>query len=702
MTNLRTKLPLFIVILVTCSILITGLLTYSFSSDLLMRKSEDEIKANAFRTGEAIHALVTSEIRKTEILASQPLFHNTLIVRNSLTDNEYFSTNNKHFKMTTEALRDAFQGSVNHEKFWLGDSNGVVIASSEEKFETGSINVVDRTYFLAAMKGHSAVSGTITSRANGETIIVTAAPVRNNTGQVIGVMGNSIYTSFFSDPLKGISVNERGNLYIIDSEGLILAHSKDESLIKTKVENPQILSLLDGKASDTIVKGTLETDEGGNHKYLSYSKIPLADWIVIVEDDIEDIKSPLKELAIKFFIVLLATLIVSLVFVIIFLSKWVTGPLQVILSTIKKVGTGDLEARMNIHSKDELGVLARTFNQMLVRIDKLMQAQEKANKLEVDNATERERSYMSEMLRSAMYTLSSSLDVDEVQQIALEELKAFVDYNRASIWSIHNQDLVMKVLAEEDNHQLAQLDIERLREYYEQFKRDEQPICSQSGEQSFILVIPYKLHGNLIGINVIERENKRFERSEADIILSYSSQVVVAISNAMLYHQMEKMAVTDELTGLYNRRYFYQLAQKEFKSAEINEEPLSVILFDIDHFKQINDIYGHFIGDEVLRQIASVISSTTPEKNVLARYGGEEFALVLPGLDGKAAEQFGEKMRQNVFNHIFITKKGPINVSISIGVTQLESGDHLETLLHRTDEALYQAKEQGRNCVILK
>ncbi|WP_100407895.1 diguanylate cyclase [Bacillus solitudinis] len=698
MNNLRTKLPLFIVLLVIFSILISGFITYSFSSELLLRKSKDEIKANAFRTSEAIHALVTSEIRKTEILASQQLFKNTLEAKSS--NRDYFI----HFGMATQALRDAYKGSSNHEKFWLGDMDGVVIASSEEKLETGSINVADRPYYIAALKGQPAVSGTINSRANGETIIVTVAPIKDNKGQVYGVIGNSIYTAFFSDPLKGIKVNDRGKLYIIDSNGMILAHSTDDSLIKTKVDNPQILSLLNEKPGDDLLKGTVYIEDHGVTKYVGFSKIPLADWIVIVEDDIEDIKSPLKELSMKFLIVLLLALAISLILVFFFLSQWVTKPLHIIMETVTDVSSGDLDAQVRLQSKDEFGVLAGTFNQMLVRIKDLMQAQEKANKLVVENVSERERSRMSEMLRSAMHTLSSSLDVNEVQQVALKELHAFVHYNRASIWSYDNHTLLMNALSEDSDHQLPQLNTNQIREYYEQISKDEQPIFSKyKNKNSYILVIPYHLHGKLIGLNVIEREQLNFERSEVELVLSYSSQVVVAISNANLYYQMEKMAVTDDLTGLYNRRYFYRLAQEEFGKTKTNNVPLSVVLFDIDHFKQINDRYGHFVGDKVLRQLASVILESIPKKNVLARYGGEEFVLLLPNLEGEDARTIAECMRKNVANHSFETERGTIKVSISIGISQFASEDNsIEALLHRADEALYLAKANGRNRIIFQ
>jgi len=701
MTTLRTKLLLFIIIAVTSSLLLSGLLTYASSSRLLLKESEDEINANAFRTGETIYGLLAAEIRNSEMLASQQVFRDTLRHREEADDATFFSPEFEPFLRATEALRGAYRGTIRHEKYWLGDRNGVVVASSEEKLETGSIRVPDRPYFIEAMQGRPAVSGTITSRANGKTIIVTAAPILDETGRAIGVIGNSIETSFFSEHLKGIRINERGKLYIVDAEGLILAHSTDESMILTKETNESILALAERPSEDRIVTGTFEFEDEGIRKYVAYSKIPFADWLVVVEDDIADIKSPLDELARNYSVVLLLAILASFLMFVYMLSRWVTRPLQAVMSVIAEVGRGNMDARVRIRAEDEFGVLGRTLNDMLENIADLMKAQERANRLQVENVSVRERSRLSEMLRHAMYQLSTSLDVQKVKRIALEELTAFASYDRVTVWGREdNGELTLNAFRSAADA-LPDIDRSYMLSLYETIERDERPIRTRrDGTDVYVLAVPFSLHGKFIGVKVLERTDREYEPEEAELVLSYCSQVVVAISNASLYAQMERMAVTDELTGMYNRRYFYRLAEERLEAAAAGGAPLSVVLFDIDHFKQVNDRWGHFVGDEVLRRLARIVEREAPSERVLARFGGEEFVLLLPGADGEAAERTAERLRVAVADAVMPAESGTLRVTISLGVAERRRGDRLDALLRRADEALYHAKSKGRNRVM--
>ncbi|HZG86860.1 diguanylate cyclase [Paenibacillus sp.] len=701
MSSLRIKLPISVVLLISVAIVLSGAATYSFSSALLIRKSEDEIRANAFRTGEAIYGLLKAEIRKSEILASQTVFRETLAQRERMPDERFFRADHAAFREATDSLRRAYDGESLHEKFWLGDKNGVVIASSSPTPESGSIRVADREYFIEAMQGKPAVSGTIVSRANGRFIIVAAAPVFDEAGRAIGVVGNSIYTSFFSDSLNGVKVNQRGELYIFDSNGTVLAHSTDETKINSRVDTPELLNVLRSNPSRSGARGTLSLHDGEIRKFYGYWKVPFADWVVVVEDDLPDIQSPLKGLALQYAVVLVASIVVLFALFTIMLSQWVTKPLRRMLGVMEAAGAGDLHARVRLTSAGEFGMLGRALNQMLAKISELMASLAEASKLELRFVAERERSRLSESLRQSMQALNSSLDEARVQQLALEELQRHVPFRRASLWVDEDGRLTAKaVLAREAVR--GELSPDLAKALCRSLGGGESAAYRGRRGPVYEMAVAFDSAFARKGLFYLERDDRAFADNEADFALSYASQASVAIDNASLYRRMELMAVTDELTGMYNRRHFYRLAEEAYRGAEELGEPLTVVLFDIDHFKQINDRLGHLAGDEVLRRLRAMIGEALPQRHVLARFGGEEFALLLPGIALAEALGAAERLRAAVEQYRFPPESGTeeLRVTVSVGGAAWERGMPLDTALQHADTALYRAKASGRNRVV--
>ena len=164
-----------------------------------------------------------------------------------------------------------------------------------------------------------------------------------------------------------------------------------------------------------------------------------------------------------------------------------------------------------------------------------------------------------------------------------------------------------------------------------------------------------------------------------------------------------EMAITDQLTGLFNRRYMSRHLSTLIGNAASTGKPVSFLIMDIDYFKQVNDTYGHDVGDEVLREFANRISANVRGIDLACRYGGEEFVVVMPDTDMTFAYMVAERLRQAVADAPFRISQGPgqLPVTISIGVTVSEGqGDTAEALLRRADQALYRAKRDGRNRVV--
>jgi diguanylate cyclase (GGDEF)-like protein len=171
------------------------------------------------------------------------------------------------------------------------------------------------------------------------------------------------------------------------------------------------------------------------------------------------------------------------------------------------------------------------------------------------------------------------------------------------------------------------------------------------------------------------------------------------IENA--YHEeIYRLTTIDGLTQIFNKRYFLETLEREIARSHRYRREMSLVMFDIDHFKKINDSYGHLAGDYVLKHLAQTVKTRIRREDCFARYGGEEFAIVLPEIDGLNAKPFAEKIRQLVEGTEFKFENTNIPVTISMGVATLDmDSTEPQALIKRADERLYEAKSSGRNCV---
>ncbi|HSC84710.1 MAG TPA: sensor domain-containing diguanylate cyclase [Pseudomonas sp.] len=168
-----------------------------------------------------------------------------------------------------------------------------------------------------------------------------------------------------------------------------------------------------------------------------------------------------------------------------------------------------------------------------------------------------------------------------------------------------------------------------------------------------------------------------------------------------LQGELHRLATTDVLTGVNNRRHFFEEATVLFEEARSNDRALAFMLLDIDDFKKINDSYGHQIGDRVLQRVAHCGAYVLRRDDLFGRIGGEEFAAIFPGCDAQQALQVSERLQREVQRLQFSVDDTSFGVTISQGLTSLQPGDDLEDLYARADAAMYRAKQQGKNCIVL-
>ena len=321
----------------------------------------------------------------------------------------------------------------------------------------------------------------------------------------------------------------------------------------------------------------------------------------------------------------------------------------------------------------------------------------------------------SETLREILSELTLQLDLDELLERILRSLSRVIPFSAAAV-SLLNGDQLSFVAGHrfsEEGHlsafslpdrplSLASLPAQDLGTTIEFLSRNS-IVQDYLGGEKFLswMNVPLVLRGKLFGfLSMGNQIAQAYNDSEVNLAKSFADEVSIAIENARLFKEIQTLAITDGLTGLYNRRHFYQMANLEFIRSSRYNRPLSLLMIDVDWFKRINDTYGHLVGDRALREMAQTCLLKIRGGDLVGRYGGEEFAVLLPETHEASALALAERLRQRIADAPLITDQGQVVITVSIGVVQKDDDcSDLEELLRRSDEALYHAKNAGRNCV---
>lgn len=221
------------------------------------------------------------------------------------------------------------------------------------------------------------------------------------------------------------------------------------------------------------------------------------------------------------------------------------------------------------------------------------------------------------------------------------------------------------------------------------------PICS-------LLGLPLVADGRKLGAVLLAFEKRHvFSPEEIALCEQAAGQAALAISKVLLIGRIEQLAITDELTGLYNHRGLMELGRREVERALRFNRPLAAIMLDIDHFKNVNDRFGHPLGNQVLKVLAERCRSNIREIDIFCRYGGEEFVVLLPENNLAEGRVVAERLRTVISGLSIHTGQGDIRITVSLGVAEVDAGvQDLAELIEHTDQAMYRAKNAGRNCVV--
>ncbi|TRO83715.1 diguanylate cyclase [Trichloromonas acetexigens] len=544
-------------------------------------------------------------------------------------------------------------------------------------------------------------------------------------GQVL-ILRTAIKASF----LSAHSIGFGARTSLMNLSGGILTASDPEHL-PPSLSPDQLATVIGGQ---TLIR------VGNSSKYL-YSAIPLGTSelvLTVIEIPMNSLDALVNDLTLQgiatlaFFVLMGGLLYYEL------LQRQIMAPVQSLLKATQALSWGNFDFRIEKPKQDELGQVAQSFNLMAEKLrtlyaDSLRQEKELAaaeeelryqslltdKNRQIEEANAELTAHVNELsaLFSLIQDMIGSLDLDVLFGRVLQIIKDVVPCDELLLLLYQDEERLQisktlglnparkyrelfdgrSILMEEISHRQECLHVRDLEEdqRFEDYLRD-------YPETRSLLCVPMILKEQILGvINLHKKEVGGFSEREIRLVQAITAQAAIAIENARLYQQTRDLSNTDSLTRLANRRFFQAALDKEFAQARRYGTNFSLIMIDIDHFKRYNDAHGHLQGDKVLRDVAQILQDNIRGIDLAARFGGEEFIILMPKTNKEGARAAAEKLRLCVAEREFMgaaESQPEGHLTLSLGIAEFpEDADSLETLQEQADQALYQAKKEGRN-----
>jgi|GEM_PF-2014719 len=391
------------------------------------------------------------------------------------------------------------------------------------------------------------------------------------------------------------------------------------------------------------------------------------------------------------------------------LRSILVAPLQI---EDRLLGVVYLDSRLakGIFTRDDVEILAAITSHVAFALETARIAE-----MELSVATERRQREVAELLRDSMRTVGQSLDPRGVLASILETSTEALHADAGAVLLANGERLEVAAVAGSliglpaGGYDIARSDQPEIAEALRTKKplavasvisERNSPLFGLLGRAGSFVVAPLVVRDQAVGALVmVSKRSSAFGQAQTEVAAALAGQGVVAYENAQLFSKVQTLAQRDELSGVANRRHFFDLASRAFRDARAGGTPFAAMMLDIDYFKEVNDRFGHASGDDVIREVARRLSNAIGSNDVLGRYGGEEFALVVRAPLREATELAG-RLREVISETPVKTAAGPVTVTASVGVAELSAADDdLGRLLQRTDAALYEAKRSGRDRV---
>ncbi len=447
------------------------------------------------------------------------------------------------------------------------------------------------------------------------------------------------------------------------------------------------------------------SEEDGCHVYANEGDVLGA---ISMEFSLQKVNEQIRENNIKVAAVWGSRFVIFMVVIIILLSLIITNKLQKIVAVFNKMAEGDFSVRAPVNSGDEIGQLAVGFNKM-------------AGKLEETRAELDRRLLEIYALYNVSKTLNTSFETEQLLIRLVEDISDHMDIDRMMILLPNKQYTRLEVASHtgftDEEIKQASPSIHKgiyalilsagISRIIENVENDVTILPDDlfSPDIGSLVAVPFLRRGTVLGlICAFRNKPKEFQFSDLKLFNSVAEHLAIAMENARLFEKTKQMAITDGLTGLYNKRFFLEIIHSEVERAKRCEHDLSFIIMDIDNFKHYNDTNGHPAGDTLLKALSELIKGVIRKVDIPCRYGGEEFVIILPETSKLDAKNVAEKLVSIInvyhFDHASSQPLGFISVSMGLATFPQDGSDE-EMLIVKADKALYKAKTSGKNRVVL-
>lgn len=345
--------------------------------------------------------------------------------------------------------------------------------------------------------------------------------------------------------------------------------------------------------------------------------------------------------------------------------------------------------KMHVSSADEVGVSAKAYNDLLMALLDSHEAELVYTQLSEVTSDNLDPQYLS---KEIIELLIKSSKVDAAAILIAQKGAVRLEYEQGIYQadSLLVHDAVLEVFKSGQPHYLKMPKFIEMDAVLTRFPPAE------------VFINPIEFKGTVLGVMVAATCSELADERTHNTLKLFTRSMGLALNNALIHSKFQRLAAYDALTNVYNRRFGLSHLKEDFSRAVRDQTALSVIMIDIDHFKAVNDTYGHLVGDKIITIIASILKNASREGDIVVRYGGEEFLMILPGASVKNAAGLAERIRHQVKDTICKEGDQQIILTVSLGVSgylENQPGDEV-ALIDQADQALYNAKHSGRNQVV--
>ncbi|MFZ2958934.1 MAG: diguanylate cyclase [Candidatus Ozemobacteraceae bacterium] len=571
---------------------------------------------------------------------------------------------------------------------YLVNGERLILASTDPNVTLAS----DWNFTNAVKRSYAGSLSDVLKTPDGSPYITLESVIKSREKGVIGVLVSEVDLNYIRDLLRDALKRSKSQGMVVDENGAVIARSSsDTSAIGISVSDSQDkdinnVSDIDGM-SYLITAVTL--------KKFDFYLAP--NWTIVLqipEATAFQAAYELRDRILRLFgITALAAILLAVL-----LSNSFIAPLLNLIDGARHLGKGDFDREVLATTTDEIGELTQTFDEMRVNL--------KLTKADLDY-----RILQLSTLFEVGKAISSVLDFHTLQNMILETVVKVMHAEKGSLMLLDDaekmlsigvayglSDDIMKETRVGVGEPVAGWVIETGQPLFvEDVESDHAFIAIKKSNimRGTMMSVPLKAKEKLLGVLNLSRPIPgSFSQKDFELFKNLANQAAIAIENARLY----RYAVTDEMTKIYNHRYFQQRLDEELQRADRYESQVSLIMLDVDHFKKFNDTYGHPEGDRVLKTVSKLIEKSVREVDIVARYGGEEFVVICPEKDGEGALTPSNRIRTTIENFDFRINGERVPITVSLGTAAYpEQARSKSELVVFADTALYYSKESGRN-----